>query len=209
MGRSQAMYVLYQTVATGHQLNIHLLEDPREAWECLKPTITHSTVDEVVVEIMDTRMVDFASPMMFLQCLQVLQNKIDSVPGGDDLWSEQQTMRLFITQLRGEKYFSFRSSLYTSQVKEEVSDGKMEDGDGQAASSSARQLLTAQSYLSGVTLRPKSLIELSKMLQAYMLAMGLTRRNPDGVRPSPGRLLFSVPRAKVYIRNLDGHIGLE
>ena len=141
MGRSQAMYVLYQTVAAGHQLNIHLLEDPREAWECLKPTITHSTVDEVVVEIMDTRMVDFASPMMFLQRLQVLQNKIDSVPGGDDLWSEQQTMRLFITQR--EKYFSFRSSLYTSKVKEEAGDNGMED-DGRAASSSARQLLTAQ-----------------------------------------------------------------
>ena len=31
MGRSQAMYVLYQTVAAGHQLNIRLLEDPREA----------------------------------------------------------------------------------------------------------------------------------------------------------------------------------
>ena len=95
-------------------------------------------------------MVDFASPMMYLQRLQVLQTKIDSVPGGGELWSEQQTMRLFITQLRGEKYFSFRSSLYTSEVKKE--DGG--DANMQAASPPAQQLLTAQSYLSGVTLAP-------------------------------------------------------
>ena len=118
-----------------------------EAWECLKPAVTHSTVDEVVVQIMGTRIADFASPMAYLKRLQVLQNKIDSVPEGGELWSEQQTMRLFITQLRGEKYFSFRSSLYTSHVE-------VKEDDNQSASDvsqPARRLLSAQSYLSGVT----------------------------------------------------------
>ena len=52
MGRAQAIYILHQTVSAGHQLNLYNVEDPTEAWECLKPAVTHSTIDDLVTSIM-------------------------------------------------------------------------------------------------------------------------------------------------------------
>ena len=111
IGRATALYILHETVQAGHQLNLYQVEDPKVAWENLKPAVTHSTVDDIIMELMAVRVADFASPLKALQKLQWLQNQITTVPGGSQMWSEQQTMRHFISQLRGERYFAFLNSL--------------------------------------------------------------------------------------------------
>ena len=62
MGRAQAIYILNQTVSAGHQLNLYNIEDPREAWECLKPAVTHSTTDDLVASIMQVNVASYSSP---------------------------------------------------------------------------------------------------------------------------------------------------
>ena len=85
---------------------------PSKMSKCLKPAVTHSTIDDLVTSIMQVKVTDYNSPVLALQRYQALQNRIDAIPGASDLWSEQQTMRLFVSGLKGDKIFSLKASLY-------------------------------------------------------------------------------------------------
>ena len=158
MGRAQAIYILNQTVSAGHQLNLYNIEDPREAWECLKPAVTHSTTDDLVASIMQVNVASYSSPVLALQAYQYLQNRINAIPGASDLWSEQQTMRLFVSGLKGDKFFSFKASLYEVKrpILSEESPGQgnasMDADDDKKAVSSVPSSVKFRSYYHAILL---------------------------------------------------------
>jgi hypothetical protein len=112
----EAIWIVNQTISPSHQVDIKGMDHAARVWARLRPTLTHADGDRIMGNIMSITMSQFTSPMLMISEFQRLQNQMLSVPGGEEIWNESQTVRLAVRQFTGEQWVSFRETLYSEQA---------------------------------------------------------------------------------------------
>ena len=123
---SEAVWMINQTISNSHQIDIEGMDHAAKVWVRLRPKLTHTDGDRLMKKIISVNITQFATPLQMISEYQTLQAQMESVPGGEDIWSESQTVRLAVHQFTGERWISFRESLYEEKaitVKGEATSG--------------------------------------------------------------------------------------
>ena len=123
---SEAIWMINQTISNSHQIDIEGMDHAAKVWVRLRPKLTHTDGDRLMKKIISVNITQFTTPLQMISEYQTLQAQMESVPGGEGIWTESQTVRLAVHQFTGERWISFRESLYEEQelqVKGEATSG--------------------------------------------------------------------------------------